>query len=571
MEKEITITKRIPPSVRGTIYEKFAEAVAEELFELKKEILETKTSFFDVSKMDRKRLIAVSETFGVPFFSFISDDINFLRKEVENIGFKLFYKGTPILYKSFFLTINRVGEMFIYTYQSFSKSLKRSIVDPLSVVRKSAPNLPFKIDSKNDFSGIVENYVRLDTGLFIDSYPSWYLDTSSSEISSNHIGLEYYIDRLISKKNKEFLMTTEYFSFLSKNFNWARRCKEVPHVGAQLSVQTDTTGFKNFKYPEQEYSVPVLKLDVVGSPTLEEDISSKLDILYAKFGVGKHNLPKVGETMKFPDDLAQSIAVANINSHDTYEDGDYIGATSEYIGQEIKNIDLKRDFDGVETSFSFVIPMSPIRKGNVCLRFTTSDGEIYETLDDKRGKFLSEYAIGTINYETGECKLSTKFEYPASVVITEEAKQEDPSVWAFTLHKAEETPLKKGRLKIAYVMGTDKRAYEAIDDGEGSFISPAGTIVASTINYETGEIEIRFNTQLSDDSFLVEYVWDVSWVPTIGTLLSASYFFVFNTIEITEFGLYSGNKKLLAYATFPPIEFSSTEFHCNFTILVKKT
>lgn len=266
MSTELESEKRMPPSLKGTIYQIFLEAISEEIKLFRDRAEQQKTTFYDTAAMEKERLIQISENFAVPFSTIVRDDLQFLRQEVNNIGFKLFYKGTPTLYKSFFLSVDRIGQMFIYTYSSAADLLQRSMKDPCDSAKTTPANLPFLFKCKNDFSGMVKDYVSLDSGLILDDSPAFKLDTSNSKISSNHIGLEYFIDRLIEKNSKSYLMTDEYLIFMSENINWGRRCKEVPHIGSQLSVQTDLSGLTNYNFPEQEYSVPSLKLNVVANP-----------------------------------------------------------------------------------------------------------------------------------------------------------------------------------------------------------------------------------------------------------------------------------------------------------------
>ena len=573
MSTELESEKRLPPSLKGTIYQIFLEAISEEIKLFRGRAEQQKTTFYDTAAMEKERLIQISENFGVPFSTVVRDDIEFLRQEVNNIGFKLFYKGTPTLYKSFFLSIDRIGQMFIYTYSSAANLLQRSMKDPCDSAKTTAANLPFLFKSKNDFSGIVKDYLTLDSGLILDDSPAFKLDTSNSKISSNHIGLEYFIDRIIEKNSKQYLMTDEYLIFLSENINWGRRCKEVPHVGSQLSVQTDLSGLTNAQYPEQEYSVPSLNLNVVANPNLLELISSQYDIAEARFGIGTQELPSVqNPDTPFPIDLNSPIASYKVVSSETFNNEDYIGACAEYFGQEIRKIKIKNNFTGQETHFTFTLPLAPIRKGNVCLAIKQQGvADLVTVLDDRKGNFLSNRLKGTINYDTGECTLDTNFEYETSFSISKAYDSEDKTLWAYVIPK-DETSLTPGSLKITFSQGkgSSKKTYSVTDDGEGHFnSSPA--IVASEIDYETGEIQIRFTQELTEESSIDnKYSYPVSWIPSSQDILYASYFFVLNSIEITEVGFFNNSGDLLMYATFPPLQFSSTEFHCNFTILVNK-
>ena len=573
MSTELHTEKRIPPAIKGTIYQAFLEAISEEIALFRSQMYAQKSSFYDTKTMEKERLIQISENFGVPFSTVVRDDINFLRQEVSNIGFKLFYKGTPTLYKSFFLAVDRFGEMFVYTYESAAAQLKKSMKDPCESANSTPKNLPFKFESKNDFSGTIKDYITLDSGLILDDSPAFKLDTSNSRISSNHIGLEYFIDRTIEKNGLEYLMTDEYLLFLSENINWGRRCKEVPHIGSQLSVQTDLSGLTNYSFPDQEYSVPSIKLNVVANPDMMELISSRYEITEARFGIGTQELPSVqNPDIPFPTDLNSPVAATSINSLDTHESTNFIGASSEYTGQEIRKLKVQDSFSGSDTHFVFTLPLAPIRKGNVCMSFKIhGQSDLVSVLDDRKGRFKSNKISGTIDYESGNCVLDTDFEYDTVFKVSDAFDEDDPGLWDYLLPK-DQTDITPGSISISFTMGEglSRKTYTITDDGEGHF-NNSPVIVASEIDYTTGEIKVRFTQPLTEDSSIENfYSYHVSWAPGSEDILYASYFFIVNSISITEFGLFNSRGNLLAYATFPPLQFSSTEFHCNFTLLVNK-
>jgi hypothetical protein len=251
--KDLRTIKRLPPTIRGTVYEAMLLAVSEELALWRCFIGEVKTTFYDVDLVDESRLRAIAETFGVPFITNIKSGIDWTREEVRSIPFKIFYKGTATLYRSFIAAVDRFGEVYIYTYRADLSGIARSMVSPFSEAEITPQNKPFRHRSSGDFSGIVKSFISLDDGYRLDSTGAvWHLDTELSEISTNHIGVEYWIDRLIDRKIvkenesvQEFLMTREYLDFLNKSMEFGRRTKEVPHIGSQLNVQTDKSGMYN--------------------------------------------------------------------------------------------------------------------------------------------------------------------------------------------------------------------------------------------------------------------------------------------------------------------------------------
>jgi hypothetical protein len=194
--------KRLPPSLRGTVYEAMVKAIAEEIWDYRQAVRQQKQSFWDVAAMDRERLIQISKTSNVPFTASLDETEEFVRQEILAIPFKIKDKGTATLYKSFFLAADRIGQIFIYYYQSASHAIIRSAKNPIADLPIIPPGETFLYESENDFSGFIENALTLDSNLRLDIEAGgvlWTLDTNDDQITINHIGLEFYIDRIIKK------------------------------------------------------------------------------------------------------------------------------------------------------------------------------------------------------------------------------------------------------------------------------------------------------------------------------------------------------------------------------------
>jgi hypothetical protein len=584
---DLRTIKRFPPSLRGTIYESMLEAVSEEFSVWRDATRQQKTSFYDVDLMDINRLTEICGTFGVPFIASVKNDIYFLREEVRAIPFKVYYKGTPTLYKSFFYAVGRYGEMFIYIYREDAKSIVRSMLLPFDDALVTPPNLPFRHRSRGDFSGTIEDWLRLDTGLYLDAGDAlWRLDTSASEISTNHIGLEYFIDRIITRKDinpesgiateNEYLMTKEYLDYMNRSIEFARRAKEVPHIGSQLSVQTDTSGLCNTYDPDSEYSIPSLKLKAVTRSDYFDLISSPHDIAYIEFGIGKNNVASVqNPDVPFPTSLNSKVCSASLLFRDQLEEGYLIGAVGEYLGQSLSGFKILGGsaFDGIKQDFDFILPFAPVQRGNITFEFHLPSGEVLSFSDDRRGVLLSLNGYGTVDYKTGECHISTKFNYPSvdNMEPIVSILENDRTHFTHTLLNGD--LVVPGSIWLTFTSGNDadQRTYMVNDDGEGNFIHPL--IQSGVIDYNTKYIDITFNAPLVDPSikpFLCKYCFPIDFTLPEGTELLASYFFTQQSIYITEAGFRSKDGDLLNYATFPPFEFNSTEYHLNFMLLVKK-
>jgi hypothetical protein len=440
---DLKTIKRIPPSIRGTIYEAMLEAVSEELSVWRESIRQQKTAFYDVDVMDTDRLTEISGTFGVPFIATVKSDMTFLQEEVRAIPFKIYYKGTPTLYKSFFYAVDRYGEMFIYVYQVTIHGIAKSMLLPFDNALLTPPNLPFRHPSRGDFSGTVKEWLKLDTELYLDAGDSlWNLDTSSAEISTNHFGMEYFIDRIITRKDvdlttgveteNEYLMTKEYLDYINRSIEFARRVKEVPHIGSQLSIQTDASGLCNSYDPTSEYTVPSLKLKAVTRPDFFSLVSSPHDISSIEFGIGKKEVASVQNPgVPFPDELDSKVCSASVPFRDQIDDANYIGAIGEYLGQSLSGFKVLdgTDIDGVKQSFDFNLPFAPIQRGNITLEFHLPAGDVLPITDDRKGALLSLNGYGSVDYKTGECHVTTNFDYPQvddmEIIVTED--QPDPT------------------------------------------------------------------------------------------------------------------------------------------------
>jgi hypothetical protein len=109
------------------------------------------------------------------------------------------------------------------------------------------------------------------------------------------------------------------------------------------------------------------------------------------------------------------------------------------------------------------------------------------------------------------------------------------------------------------------------DDGLGRFYHPK--IINGSINYQTRILDVMFTDPLVDPEikpFRCNYSYHIDYTLPEGTELWARYYFTQQNISITEAGFRSRDGTLIIYATFPPLEFSSTKYHCNFLALVKK-
>ncbi len=234
-------------------------------------------------------------------------------------------------------------------------------------------------------------------------------------------------------------------------------------------------------------------------------------------------------------------------------------------------------FDGIVQNFNFFLPFAPIQRGNINLEFILPSGEIFSIADDRRGALLSLYGSGMIDYKTGACRLTTKFDYAQVDNMDQpvEDGQSDPTNGRihFTHTLAGGTSIIPGSVWITFTVGegANQRTYMVNDDSLGHFSHPL--IQSGFIDYATKTVDITFSVALVDPlikPFSCKYCFPIDYVLPAGTVLQASYFFTQQSIYITEAGFRSKDGDLLNYATFPPLEFNSTAYHLEFLFLVKR-
>lgn len=596
--EELRLVKKIPISLRNNFWTAVIDSIDLEIQNMKAQI-ETKKTLYDINTMDYDRLIEISELLGVLFDASINDSVDFLRREVKAIPFKIKYKSTAKLYLSFFRALSRIGDMYIYYFKSSSDALVRNSRDLLLDATSHTFPDPYFQYSSQDFSGFLDDALKLDQGQVLDVENEgiiWTLDTVDSLISTNHIGLEFFIDRIISKQvrndkgvlvDKDFLITWEYMDFIMVNTNFSRRVKEVPHVGAQLTAIADES--KTVNPLDDNYSIPDLELKCLITDNYA-GLESVLDLSYIEFGIGSHtNLPTKegisGEEQ--PTDLDLRVARNYILFDEKYENDDFLAVTSEYRGQQINRFTLHDEtgykldniygigqVDGYTNYFEGQLLFAPLQKGNIRFVFTHL-GIVREIFDDKRGYLIGDEASGTIDYNTGEYTLNMDFNYKAEDTILVGDGIISEIEYEVTLPYPIQTTVSLNpsdtHVLLRYII--NNKTFLAIDNGSGTFIDLAadGHLTSGTVDYNNGVFHFLFDSPITDDSeVILTYQYRKVATPDANTDINADYYFTVQTIEITEAGLFDLNNNLIAYTTFPPVEFNSNKNHLNLNFLIKK-
>ena len=463
----LRLEKKIPPSLRGGLWSYLIDAVDIEIQNFRT-LVEKKLGLFIIEDMTYEDMIRTSKQLGVSFSVTVygptldnalvsSDDptfLAFLRREVEAIPFKIANKATVPLYESFYKSLSRDGQVFIYYYKSSSGGIVRSAKNPLvSLVGSVDPRLPYRYDSDQNYSGEVSNELQLDTGLDLDTLSSgkyWTLDTVTLQTSTCHIGIEIIIDRLVTKITSDssgtpvsttFLLTNGFFDFIQKNFNFTRRVTEVPHVGAQLCILMDTSHTIDTVLMPRAHTVPTLSLDALTTPAFDTllatypDNNAALQLYKIGFGVGAHALPsQASPAVPLPTALQEHVASSYILFDEKYENSDWISVSGQYQGQEINDF-LLHDVngyqlgnvgsgavDGVNHAFTGTLLFTPIKKGQLSFYFMHAALQ-YEITDDGKGNLIitddsgNSGVVGSLSYTAGTYAFDTTFLFTESMAV----------------------------------------------------------------------------------------------------------------------------------------------------------
>jgi hypothetical protein len=582
------LRKKLPPNMNSPLWNDFMDCIEEESALIKEKILEKKY-LYDIEKMDYDRLLEIAILLGVPFDVSINNTEEFLRDEIRSISFKLKWKATVKYFKSLFKVMKREGNIYIYYYTGdylirHTKGLLQNIVG-------ASPLNLYVHESEENFTGFISSQLKLDTGWKLDEVPVRKLDVSSSKRNTKHFALEIYLDKyfysggegyapesglfpstglapslelspspgLAPKPKLSYLITPDYFDYLKMNSDFSRKVTDVIHIGCQFNILVDNSRF--YDSLGTQFTNPNTLMNSVTTDYMSA-ITSVDDITHIVLGITPNtNLPSqfVSGTPQ-PTALMEQIAKIPILTQDKHEIEDWYGVTATYRGKFVTDV-LIGTGDGTTSLFTETLDYAPIKKGNLSISFT-SNSTVRTVTDNFRGEIDSEYAIGTINNETGELSLQTVFFLKKNEIL---GIGDGVDLTFDYLIDPSRCPVRSGHVLITYLIGGT--TFVATDDGLGVI---TGTNCTGTINYSGGDISLTF-TQAPFGNIDLSYEFEESNIPDNGTPITCSYYYDNDQYFIMEAGVLDASGNLLAYSAFPRISFRDFTNHLSISFLIKKT
>ena len=546
------LRNKLPPNMKSQLWFDFIDAIEEESI-LQRQEISKKINWYNVELMDRDRLLEVSDLIGLPFDVSVKNDLDFLRREILSSPFRIKWKATTKAYLSLFKALDREGLVYLYYFDS--ENIIRHTKNLLDAVELGDSSCVVKHESEMNFTGFIREQILLDTGWSLDEGIK--LDTFSSFLNTKHLALEFFIDRVIEKNGKDYLMVPEYYSYVHTNMEKLKKCTEVIHLGSQLGAVTENR--KTFDFNGYDYTCPQIKMNTVTTDNFDL-VTSVNDIDSIVFGIGSHDdLPSEGGSGVQPTALMEKIAKMPILAAERYENDNWIGVNSQYLGNLVNDVVIGVG-DGVTSTFTNILPYAPIKPGNIKITLTASGVE-HEVEDDGFGNIVGNTARGFINYSTGEIQIETDIYYPTNETagIGNNIQTEFSYLSLFGV-------IEVGSVLLKYTIGGTK--YSAKDDGAGNI---TGNSCTGTVNYTTGEFIFSFDLPPSDSTLLeLQYAYRKTTIPDLDSIVVTAYYFMGESVEITEAGLIDSDRNLLAYSTFPPVKFKDYTNHLNMFFLIKK-
>lgn len=574
------VSELLPPNLRSPFWIQFAEAVSEELQRFKTHVQE-KEIFYDVSTLDDKQqLIDLARSLGYTPDLSLDDSLENIKDNVNSVTFRIQNKTTYLSYQYIFKTVPYTGQVYILYYED--NKLQRAVISLLQMLSELGTSAqpytePFIYQAEENYSEFLFSELFLDTGLSLDSSSRpWALDEFSSSSKTNHMAIEYSLERVITQDGEEYLMTPDYLGYLFNAVDYTRKVTEVPHIGSHLSLIMDNSGFYDSATGgDEDYSTPKLKTRAaVTDQYVNEDPASEVHRMVA--GTGSQDLPSINDdNPQWPTELDNKVVDTVLVTNETEEIEDWKIINSMLPANTVTN-ELLGTGDNEVFESSGTLNVEGVKPYSVRIHFVSTPDE-YTIIDDGQENLFIEdqedYPVGSIDYDTGEYEFSTSKREDVELEVLSQVSTESIDL---NLDHQLVTP---NSFTLYFTIG--ETGYAKSDDGGGGFTDTSTGIIAGEIDYDSGTVSATFQdkTRAREDdatehgnkeggvtaeySFTREYEVDSDSDVTID-------YEVENPLPLTEAGIEDSDGNLLAYATFPPIAMDNVRYHASFQFLIRK-
>lgn len=544
------LERKIPKNIFNNFWKQFLDAVEEEM-NLMIQSLEERKSYYDITLMHQDRILEFLSELIVPYDSNIEKyEAGFLRNFIATLNYLILYKSSPRSILTIVPMISRKGTFYI-TYYSNGNAVHHA--DPLSdQLIANSKDLVF-LKPKKEYTNFIAENIHLDENKTLDENPSWILDNFLAYVNSPVVLLEIFLDRAITDLHaQEALLKEEYFYYLKNSAAFIKKVTDIYSYGAQLTIRLDGSGY--IDYDNAPYTNVPTRLNGLVS----EDFSLLYDDYSVIVGGGKATNLRKQSGGAFPLSVVQPITKVKVLP-------DKIQTTPSHkiftviVRGKFNNLETLGTGNGTQKIFTATLQKAPLQDKGITITYYHNN--IKRVVKDENGTLIGD-GKGTVDIATGSITLITEKDIPYDMVIgTGNGTQ---TSYSGTVG----TSVNPGSFRVSFVV--DGVMLLAQDDGSGSIVGL--NISSGTIDYSTGAYSIVFGLA-PQNSTAISAKWERTIdLPPDNTSIVEITYLSRDYIPITEVGLWSNiQNTLVAYATFPPIELPSYEFHLTINIVIDTT
>lgn len=255
------IISKLPEALQNDWWLQFAEALAGEA-DLRRAYYAEQEIQEDIDEADEATLIEIANKFGYSPNLIMDNSLEFTKKEVLSIPFRIKNKNTIKGYEIIFDQIQKIGKVFNIIWND--TNLYRAVDWATSIVAIQAlsdytepMNVFFPIAFYDE---ILDNPIELDSVFNLDSVTPWYLDVNVTNLVTKHLAIEYVITELCSIAGTDYLISNNCLNYLYAGVQYNKKVISQDHAGAMVSAVTDISGYFNGIDNTKSYTIPDLLL-----------------------------------------------------------------------------------------------------------------------------------------------------------------------------------------------------------------------------------------------------------------------------------------------------------------------
>ena len=193
---------------------------------------------------DIQVLIDTAKDYGFEINVEVKDDLEYVQQYFKSISYLIKRKGIRKLFLYTFKLVERIGDIYLMAYQNGALFKIINFDETINNLPISYSE-PFEFVTEQDFG------VYFDSAFQFDSDPLSYFDTDdfqfdqNSERPTQNLAIEFKIgeDTPVLIDGENFLIDSNYFSFMKDIVFNFKKLTTVPMVGTDLVLRSDVSAF----------------------------------------------------------------------------------------------------------------------------------------------------------------------------------------------------------------------------------------------------------------------------------------------------------------------------------------